>query len=225
MPSWKIADSVRLALHALDVPDDPLPADLRQRHGLYGYADALRGIHRPGGRSPTKTGPVKRLKWDEAFTLQVLLAQRRRAAADHRASPRPPIEGGLLADFDASLPFELTQGQQQGQRRRSPTTCRRDHPDAPAAAGRGRLGQDGDRDAGDAAGRRRGRAGRAAGADRGARAAALPLDLQAAGPARHGRAARRRRARHQADAADRLAGHRGPAQGAARSRIRWCRAS
>src|SRR6202042_1350914 len=28
MPSWKIADSVRLALHALDVPDDPLPADL-----------------------------------------------------------------------------------------------------------------------------------------------------------------------------------------------------
>jgi ATP-dependent DNA helicase RecG len=110
MPSWKIADSVRLALHALDVPDDPLPADLRQRHGLYGYADALRGIHRPVDLAD-KNRAVERLKWDEAFTLQVLLAQRRRAAADHRAVPRPPIEGGLLTDFDAGLPFELTQGQ------------------------------------------------------------------------------------------------------------------
>jgi ATP-dependent DNA helicase RecG len=110
MPSWKIADSVRLALHALDVPDDPLPADLRQRHGLYGYADALRGIHRPVDLAD-KNRAVERLKWDEAFTLQVLLAQRRRAAADHRAVPRPPVEGGLLTDFDAGLPFELTQGQ------------------------------------------------------------------------------------------------------------------
>jgi ATP-dependent DNA helicase RecG len=110
MPSWKIADSVRLALHALDVPDDPLPADLRQRHGLYGYADALRGIHRPVDVAD-KNRAVDRLKWDEAFTLQVLLAQRRRAAADHRAVPRPPVEGRLLTDFDAGLPFELTQGQ------------------------------------------------------------------------------------------------------------------
>ncbi len=55
MPSWKIADSVRLALHSLDVPDDPLPLDIRQRHGLYGYADALRGIHRPG--RPGRQGP------------------------------------------------------------------------------------------------------------------------------------------------------------------------
>ena len=110
MPSWKIADSVRLALHALDVPDDPLPADLRQRHGLYGYADALRGIHRPVDLAD-KNRAVERLKWDEAFTLQVRLAQRRRAAADYSAIPRPPVEAGLLADFDAGLPFELTLGQ------------------------------------------------------------------------------------------------------------------
>ena len=45
--SWKIADSVRIALDVLDVPDDPLPAQVRARHGLVGYADALRGIHRP----------------------------------------------------------------------------------------------------------------------------------------------------------------------------------
>ena len=110
MPSWKIADSVRLALHALDVPDDPLPADLRQRLGLYGYADALRGIHRPVDLAD-KNRAVERLKWDEAFTLQVRLAQRRRAAADYTAVPRPPLEDGLLAEFDGALPFELTLGQ------------------------------------------------------------------------------------------------------------------
>ena len=110
MPSWKIADSVRLALHSLDVPDDPLPRELRERHGLCGYGDALRGIHRPVDFAD-KDRAVKRLKWDEAFALQVLLAQRRRAAADYSAVPRPPVEGGLLSQFDAALPFELTIGQ------------------------------------------------------------------------------------------------------------------
>ena len=58
-----------------------------------------------------KNRAVERLKWDEAFTLQVLLAQRRRAAADHRAVPRPPVEAGLLDGLRRGLPFELTQGQ------------------------------------------------------------------------------------------------------------------
>jgi ATP-dependent DNA helicase RecG len=110
MPSWKIADSVELALHSLDVPEDPLPRELRQRHGLIGYADALRGIHRPVDFADSGRA-IKRLKWDEAFALQVLLAQRRRAAADYTAVPRPPVEGGLLEEFDAALPFELTAGQ------------------------------------------------------------------------------------------------------------------
>src|SRR5215470_1816130 len=45
--SWQIADSVRLALAAVDVEDDPLPARLRGRYRLYGYARALTAIHRP----------------------------------------------------------------------------------------------------------------------------------------------------------------------------------
>jgi ATP-dependent DNA helicase RecG len=111
MPSWKIADSVRIVLDVLDVPDDPLPRSLRQRHGLVGYADALRGIHRPADY-PDRDRAVERLKWDEAFELQVLLAQRRLAAADYTALPRPAVDGGLLAEFDAALPFELTIGQE-----------------------------------------------------------------------------------------------------------------
>jgi ATP-dependent DNA helicase RecG len=112
MQSWKIADSVRIALDVLDVPDDPLPAEIRGRLGLCGYADALRGIHRPVDDADMHRARA-RLKWDEAFALQVLLAQRRLAAASYSAIPRPPVAGGLLAEFDATLPFELTAGQQQ----------------------------------------------------------------------------------------------------------------
>jgi len=110
MQSWKIADSVRVALDVLDVPDDPLPAGLRGRHGLVGFGDALRGIHRPVDEADMHRSRT-RLKWDEAFSLQVLLAQRRLAAASYSAIPRPETEGGLLEAFDAMLPFKLTAGQ------------------------------------------------------------------------------------------------------------------
>jgi ATP-dependent DNA helicase RecG len=112
MASWRIADSVRIALDVLDVPDDPLPAQMRARLGLCGYADALRGIHRPVDEADVQRART-RLKWDEAFTLQVLLAQRRLAAVSYSAIPRPLVEGGLLAAFDADLPFELTAGQRE----------------------------------------------------------------------------------------------------------------
>ncbi len=111
LASWKIADAVRVVLDVLDVPEDPLPAAIRERHGLRGFADALRGIHRPADDADAR-GARLRLKWDEAFALQVTLAQRRRAAADYSAIPRPAVAGGLLDEFDAALPFELTVGQQ-----------------------------------------------------------------------------------------------------------------
>jgi len=109
--SWQIADSVRMALDLLDVDHDPLPRVIRDRHGLSGLADALRGIHRPADRRDAERAR-QRLKWDEAFTLQVILAQRRRAAIAFSATPRKRRPAGLLAEFDGMLPFELTVGQQ-----------------------------------------------------------------------------------------------------------------
>ena len=109
--SWQIADSVRMALDLLDVDDDPLPRPVRDRYRLTGLADALRGIHRPADRRDADRAR-QRLKWDEAFVLQVSLAQRRRAALAFSAVPRPLGNDGLLAEFDAALPFELTLGQQ-----------------------------------------------------------------------------------------------------------------
>jgi ATP-dependent DNA helicase RecG len=110
--SWQIADSVRLALAAVDIDGDPLPIQVRQRYRLCGYADALAGIHRPADLADSERA-IRRLKWDEAFMLQVVLAQRRRVATEYSAQPRPVIEGGMLAEFDGRMPFELTAGQRQ----------------------------------------------------------------------------------------------------------------
>jgi ATP-dependent DNA helicase RecG len=109
--SWQIADSVRLALAAVEIDADPLPADVRARHKLYGYARALEAIHRPA-EAADYVAARQRLKWDEAFMLQVVLAQRRRLSSEYVALPRRPVAGGLLDAFDRQLPFELTAGQQ-----------------------------------------------------------------------------------------------------------------
>jgi ATP-dependent DNA helicase RecG len=109
--SWQIADSVRMALDLLDVDADLLPRAIRDRYRLIGLADALRGIHRPADRRDVDRAR-ERLKWDEAFVLQVILAQRRRAAIAFSATPRPRRHDGLLTEFDGQLPFELTVGQQ-----------------------------------------------------------------------------------------------------------------
>ncbi len=113
--SWQIADSVRLVLTAVDIEGDPLPARVRERYRLYGYERALRAIHQPADEQD-KERAIRRLKWDEAFTLQVVLAQRRRVSTEYVALARPRLDGdagGLLAEFDRGLPFELTEGQQE----------------------------------------------------------------------------------------------------------------
>ena len=110
--TWDIEKCVRIVLDTLGEVEDPLPGALRERHGLIGLSDALRGIHRPADEAEMRRAE-KRLKWDEAFVLQSVLAQRRRAAAALPATARPAGAGGLAGAFDARLPFTLTAGQQE----------------------------------------------------------------------------------------------------------------
>lgn len=110
MPSWKIAQCVRVALDTLGEVGDPLPADLLARRDMPGLRQALQWIHVPGTWREVESAR-ERLKWDEAFVLQVALAQRRLAARGQTAVPRSARADGLLAAFDARLPFTLTDGQ------------------------------------------------------------------------------------------------------------------
>jgi ATP-dependent DNA helicase RecG len=108
--SWVIARSVKTVLEPLDAGEDPIPAEVRERHGLAGRAEAIRAIHRPLDQGDLRRAR-HRLKWDEAFMLQSALAQRRLAAAAMPAMPRPRTEGGIADEFDTRLPFTLTAGQ------------------------------------------------------------------------------------------------------------------
>src|SRR5580658_7252871 len=110
LQSWRIAKCIETILDVFDADPDPLPDGVRERHKLTGFAEAIHGVHRPLEDPEWKRARV-RLKWDEAFVVQTALAQRRRAAAALPAMPRPVELGGLAAQFDANLPFKLTDGQ------------------------------------------------------------------------------------------------------------------
>ncbi len=110
MQNWSVAECVRIVFDHLETVPEPLPATLRSRHGLPGRLEALRGIHVPREFSEVQRAR-HRLRYEEAFVFQTLLAQRRAQQAAERTRARTPREGGLLAAFDARLPFELTAGQ------------------------------------------------------------------------------------------------------------------
>ena len=110
LTSWTISRHIDAVLETLDAGEDPLPSEVRAKHDLWPRELAIRAIHRPTDREDLRHAR-KRLKWDEAFTMQAALAQRRHAAAAMPAVPRPPAEDGIAAAFDQRLPFTLTEGQ------------------------------------------------------------------------------------------------------------------
>jgi ATP-dependent DNA helicase RecG len=112
LSSWRISKAVDAVLDKLDAGEDPIPAEVREKYDLWPRELAIRAIHRPQDRAEL-THARKRLKWDEAFTMQAALAQRRLAAAAMPSVPRPPIPDGLVAAFDRRLPFTLTDGQRE----------------------------------------------------------------------------------------------------------------
>ena len=111
LASHKIAKAVQTVLPLVDELSDPLSDDVRGRLHLLPVADAYRSVHRPADHDDVARGKA-RLRFDEAFVLQTVLAQRRHAVEQQATKPRRAVEGGLLDAFDARLPFELTQGQQ-----------------------------------------------------------------------------------------------------------------
>jgi ATP-dependent DNA helicase RecG len=112
LESWKIGKAIQTVLPSAQEALDPLPDSLREGRGLVSLPEALLKIHRPHTKADIDDAR-SRLKWDEAFVLQVALARRRHADAQLPAVPRKPAPDGLLTSFDARLPFTLTDGQQK----------------------------------------------------------------------------------------------------------------
>ena len=110
--SWQLHDAIVVALDLVDEVPEPLPARVRLQHGLVGARQALEWFHRPGSYQE-KGSAEKRLRFEEAFVTQTVLAQRRAMLTELATAPRAGRTGGLLDRFDATLDFELTNGQRE----------------------------------------------------------------------------------------------------------------
>lgn len=110
LPTWKVAECARLVLANLAGIEDPWPAWLREAAEVMELAEALAAVHQPVNLQQAARG-AERLVFDEAMATQLTMAYRRADAAGRAAKPRPRLSEGLLAAFDAQLPFQLTAGQ------------------------------------------------------------------------------------------------------------------
>lgn len=112
LASWQLAKSIALLLDGLGAVDDPLPDQVRRARSLLDHRRALEQVHRPEAESDWKSAR-RTLRFTEAFALQTALLLRRAELREHSTTARQPSPGGLLARFDASLPFMLTADQQE----------------------------------------------------------------------------------------------------------------
>ena len=115
--SWDLQAAIGFALSVLEEPDDPLPPSLREAHRLVGLREAFERVHQADSWGDVTRG-MQRFRFDEALVAQLVLARRRAALRGVAAAPRTGVhadgrKGGLLAAFDAMLPFELTAGQRE----------------------------------------------------------------------------------------------------------------
>lgn len=86
LPTWSIARCVQQVLDTLDIVEDPMPLEMRERRNLCDLESALRMIHRPPNWPALDTAR-ERLKWDEAMAVQLIFAERRLSAVSRPAPP------------------------------------------------------------------------------------------------------------------------------------------
>ena len=111
-PNKKIREAISLLLPQVSEQEFPefLPAEVLKKMKLVPRAQAFQEIHEP---STVARGYAarKRFAFEEAFLLQAALLQRR---AHRRLQPAVGRKGrtdGLLAEFERTLPYTLTEGQ------------------------------------------------------------------------------------------------------------------
>ena len=108
--SWQLQKSMEVVLDTLPSLEDPVPVEVRAGRKLLSYAKAVELIHRP--QKDADWGAARKaLRFQEAFVLQAALLQQRALARSLAATSR--VQGSLLDDFDAKLPFARTGDQER----------------------------------------------------------------------------------------------------------------
>jgi ATP-dependent DNA helicase RecG len=91
---------------------DPLDEAYLDGHDLLDRTIALRAIHRPESMGELEAAK-RRLIFDEFLRMQVGLVARKRAFAAEESGIRHVVDGPLVSEFVAGLPFSLTGDQQR----------------------------------------------------------------------------------------------------------------
>ena len=106
-----VARTIRRALEELPRLGEWVDEVTLARTGLLAFDEAVREIHAPSDEDRLEAA-VRRLKFDELYTLQLGLRWRRaRLEADRVGIDNGPVEGGLADQYVAGLPFEPTGAQ------------------------------------------------------------------------------------------------------------------
>ena len=108
--NWNLIKAIRLVLDSVSDVPDPIPAEVRARHRLVTRDDAYRMLHRPQTWGQVERARA-RMRFEEAFVLQCILATRRAQRLAEVTVARTGGSGELVRAFDARLPFTLTDGQ------------------------------------------------------------------------------------------------------------------
>lgn len=108
LPTWVIADTIAMVLPTIS--GDTLPEWVLDAAEVPPLTQALSDVHEPVDLEQAEEG-MDRLRFDEAFGIQLAMAHRRATLSRETATPRPRRSGGILDALDARLPYELTEGQ------------------------------------------------------------------------------------------------------------------
>ncbi len=113
LPSWKVAQCVRLGIESVGDLSEPLPEQFRLALGFPTLAEAIKQVHLPNSLAEADLAR-ERLTFDEALSMQLFLLARKSEIKKQRTRIREKARvPGILSKFDTRLPFELTAGQRR----------------------------------------------------------------------------------------------------------------
>jgi ATP-dependent DNA helicase RecG len=108
--TWAIQRAMAVVLDTLAPVQDELPAEVVEANNLIPLHQAINQVHRPEVQSEWQQARDT-LKYHEAFLLQATLLKRRFENLSTPATSRVAGANGMSEQFDAALPFTLTNGQ------------------------------------------------------------------------------------------------------------------
>jgi ATP-dependent DNA helicase RecG len=100
-----------LKTHLMTI-EEIMPDEIRERANLAGCRTALQGIHFPENRDAMESAR-RRLKFDELFFLQLMLAYRKRRYGQEKKGITYAVESTLARTLAGALTFQLTGAQRR----------------------------------------------------------------------------------------------------------------